>query len=88
MIPSESYAFRMSETRPLESIQDGAKIRELRKAAGYPTATAFAHRIGIKPDSMINIERGHRSASLSLMVRIARELDKPIESLLKEAEAA
>lgn len=66
-------------------LQDGGKIRRLRKDAGYATATAFAQRLGIKPSSMINIERGNKGASLDLLARIARELDQPLGSLVRDA---
>ena len=64
---------------------DGSKIRELRKEAGYPTASAFARQLGISPQSLINIERGKKPASLAMLIRIARELDSSVDSLLKVA---
>lgn len=66
-------------------LQDGDKIRQLRKDAGYRTATAFAHQVGIKPQSMINIERGNRPASLATLIRIASELETSVDDLLREA---
>jgi len=66
-------------------LQDGDKIRELRKSAGYATATAFARQLGIKPNSLINIERGNKAASLAMLLRIAQELDRSVDDLLKEA---
>lgn len=65
--------------------QDGDKIRTLRKEAGYATATAFARQLGIKPQSLINIERGKRPAGLAMLIRIARELDTNVDDLLKDA---
>lgn len=64
---------------------DGDKIRELRRQAGYPTASAFARHLGISPQSLINIERGKKPASLAMLIRIARELDSSVDSLLKAA---
>lgn len=77
----------MKETAGRETLgnQDGDKIRALRKNAGYATATAFAHRLGIKPNSLINIERGNKAASLDMLIRIASELDTSVDSLLKAA---
>ena len=83
-IPRDSYCFHMEENRP-PSIQDGEKIRELRKSRLKVNASQFARRLGIKPQSMINIERGRRSASLALLIQIARELDEPVDALLREA---
>lgn len=64
---------------------DGDKIRELRQQAGFRTASAFARQIGITPQSMSNIERGKKAASLEMLIRIARELDSSVDSLLKVA---
>jgi transcriptional regulator with XRE-family HTH domain len=77
----------MKETAGRErlGLQDGDKIRELRKSAGYSTATAFAQRLGIKPNSLINIERGNKAASLAMLLRIASELDTSVDDLLREA---
>jgi len=77
----------MNETGQREQLgsQDGEKIRALRKGAGYATATAFAKQLGIKPQSLINIERGNKPASLAMLIRIASELDTSIDSLLREA---
>lgn len=66
-------------------LQDGGKIRALRKEAGYATATAFARQLGIKPNSLINIERGNKAASLAMLLRIAQELRKPVDTLLRDA---
>jgi repressor LexA len=73
-----------AEREPLGS-HDGDKIRRLRRDAGYRTATAFALRLGIKPQSLINIERGNKAPSLEMLIRIARELDKPVDELLRAA---
>lgn len=77
----------MKETGQREPLgsQDGAKIRTLRRDAGYRTATAFAERLGIKPQSLINIERGNRPASLAMLIRIASELETSVDDLLREA---
>lgn len=77
----------MNETgqRERRGSQDGDKIRELRKNAGYPTATAFAKRLGIQTNSLINIERGNKAASLAVLIRIASELDTSVDALLKDA---
>lgn len=74
-----------SAERERLGLQDGDKIRELRKSAGYSTATAFARQLGIKPNSLINIERGNKAASLAMLLRIAQELDMSVDDLLKEA---
>jgi DNA-binding XRE family transcriptional regulator len=85
VVPSEPYCFRMSDKRPLVTVTDGAKIRELRESRLGINASQFARRLGIQPHSMINIEKGHRSPSLALLAGIARELNVPMEHLLREA---
>ena len=75
---------RPSLTRPSLSVQDGDLIRKLRQRKLGITASDFARRVGIKPQSMINIEKGHRGASLPLLIRIAQELDEPLQSLLRD----
>lgn len=77
----------MNETGGRETLgsQDGAKIRALREGAGDSTATAFAKQLGIKPQSLINIERGNRPASLAMLIRIASELETSVDDLLREA---
>lgn len=77
----------MKETGQREQLgsQDGEKIRALRLDAGYGTATEFAKRLGIKPQSLINIERGNRPASLAMLIRIASELETSVDDLLREA---
>lgn len=77
-----------STTRPAVTVTDGEKIRQLREDKLRINVSQFAGRLGIKPQSMINIERGHRSASLTLLTRIARELDEPLEALLRSETAA
>lgn len=74
----------MSNTRPSVSVQDGNKIRVLREEKLKINASQFARQVGIKPNSMINIEKGYRGASLPLLIRIARELDEPLQSLLRD----
>lgn len=73
-----------STARPDVPVTDGGKIRRLREGRLKISASQFARRVGVKPQSMINIERDHRSASLGLLSRIAAELNVPLESLLRE----
>lgn len=68
--------------------QDGAKIRQFRRDAGYKTASAFARQIGIAPQSMSNIERGKKPASLDMLIRIADELDTRVDDLLRKVPKA
>lgn len=77
----------MTETRPLVAIQDGDKIRELRKDRLKISGSEFARRLGILPQSLFNIENGHRSASLGMLVQIATALDEPIDSFIRKDAA-
>jgi len=64
--------------------QDGAKIRKLREDAGL-TVSQLAARVGVGGPTLSNIELGTRPASLGLLIRIARELEKPLDSLVRVA---
>ena len=73
----------MNEAAPRGN-QDGLKIRQMREAAGL-TVTELAERIGVVPGTLSNIELGNRAASLGMLIRIARELNKSVDTLLKDA---
>jgi transcriptional regulator with XRE-family HTH domain len=62
--------------------QDGAEIRRLRERRQY-TGSEFARRIGIRPQSLLNIEVGRRPAGAGTLIRIARELNVPIEAIIR-----
>lgn len=81
------YRFRMSNTRPLVTVSDGDRIRQLREERLRLNGSEFARRIGIRPQSLKNIEAGRRSASLHLLARMARELSEPVDGLLKAPAA-
>ena len=83
MIPRGAYYVYMNESEPRGN-QNGAEIRRLRLAAGL-TVTELATRIGILPGTLSNIELGNKPVSLDLLIRIARELNKPVDSLLRVA---
>lgn len=63
---------------------DGAEIRRLREERLGLSVQQFAARIGIKPQSLSNIELGNRSAGLATLIRISRALGVPVEELLLE----
>lgn len=73
-----------STTRPPVTVTDGGRIRELRTRKLGIDQAELAARLGIKRQSLVNIECGHRSASLHLLQRIALELGEPLESLLRQ----
>lgn len=77
----------MTEARP-SGVLDGRKIRELRKRKLKISGSQFARRLGINPQSLLNIEVNRRSASLALLVQIARELDEPVDALLADPAGA
>jgi transcriptional regulator with XRE-family HTH domain len=68
--------------------QDGKAIRRLRKERGYRTVKSFALRVGIKPQSLSNIERGNRPAGIDVLVTIAGALGVPVDTILKVGDKA
>lgn len=66
--------------------QDGAAIRRLREERGYASVRAFAVRVGIKPQSLSNIELGNKPAGLAVLVKIARALDVPVDQIIRDDE--
>lgn len=64
---------------------DGAQIRTLRQATGI-NASALARRVGISPQYMTQIERGHRpTVSPSVCNRLAAALGVDRTALLRPA---
>lgn len=80
LIPIDSYCSRMNPTVN----QDGEEIRRLRKERLDLSVPAFAARIGIRPQSLSNIELGNKPAGLGTLLRISRALGVPMEQILKE----
>ena len=68
--------------------QDGDAIRQLRKERGYRTVKSFAVRIGIKPQSLSNIELGNKPAGIDVLVTIAGALGVPVDKILKADDEA
>lgn len=62
--------------------QDGAEIRRLRELRQYPVGK-FARRIGVRSQSLSNIESGRRPAGAGTLIRIARELEVPVEAIIR-----
>lgn len=56
----------------------------MREAAGL-SVTELADRIGVVPGSLSNVELGNKPASLTMLIRIARELNKSVDTLLRDA---
>lgn len=72
----------MTETRTA-ILQDGARIRQLRKARLKINDEEFAARLGIRSASLRNVEGNKKPASLALMIRIAGELGETVDGLLR-----
>jgi transcriptional regulator with XRE-family HTH domain len=66
--------------------QDGEEIRRLRERSGL-NVPAFAAKVGITSQAMSNIELGNRSASLGVLIRIARELGVRLDLITKQDAA-
>lgn len=67
--------------------QDGNAIRRYREER-HLSVTALAARIGIRRQSLSNIELGTKPASAAVLVKIARELKVPLDEIVKEPEDA
>lgn len=52
------------------------RIRQLRAAEGFPTATAFANKIGITPSRLSNLENG-----LPLSIDVAHKIAAKIHGV-------
>ena len=61
----------------------GAKLREHRKAAGL-TQCELAAQVGCAQNYLSDLEIGKREPSLSLAVRIAELLGKPLQKFLEQ----
>ncbi len=59
----------------------GARIRELREAAGL-TQRALAHSAGVGRITMVRLENGKHSPKLNTLKAIAQVLERPVENLL------
>lgn len=66
----------------------GARIRELRKEAGYDSIEAFAHALGFSWPTVSRYERGVTTPDLVRLHHIADVLGVPVEDLLSDREAA
>lgn len=67
---------------------DGDRIRELRKQSGL-TVTALARRIGITPQYLSQIERGHRpTVSPPMFAQIRATMGVETETLLRDRALA
>lgn len=65
--------------------QDGREIRRLR---GDRTVAWLAGRVGIRPQSLSNIELENKPASISVIIDIARALGVPVDAIIKDSNAA
>ena len=61
--------------------QDGREIRRLR---GDRTVAWLAGRVGIGPQSLSNIELENKPASISVIIKIARELGVSVDAIIKD----
>jgi transcriptional regulator with XRE-family HTH domain len=60
----------------------GAKIRQLRQAAGYESMEAFAFDLGVSWITISRYERGVSEISVGRLDQIAKVLDVPVTHLL------
>lgn len=61
------------------------RIQELRKCKGLSQVT-LANQIGVTREHLSAIENGHKQPSISLLKRIAKELDTTVKALIVEEE--
>jgi transcriptional regulator with XRE-family HTH domain len=71
----------------MEPAELGARIRELREAAGLSQAE-LAERLGIAQNSLSNWERGNRQPSFADIVRVAESLAVPISDFVVRPKQA
>lgn len=54
-------------------IDIGARIRILREAMGYDSATLFAAYVGWSPQQLSNYERGYKRPEISMAIRLCKK---------------
>ena len=59
------------------------QIRRLRFDAGEMTQQALAERVGVTRQTIIAIEQGNYTPSLTLAMKIARVFNKTVEEVFK-----
>ena len=67
--------------------QDGTAIRRIREEQRI-TPADLAARVGIRRQSLYNIELGNKPAGAAVLVKIARALRVPVDKILKADEEA
>lgn len=63
----------------------GKRIFEAREAKGF-TQEQLAIKISLKRTSITNIEKGRQQLLVHMLIKIAKELDVEIESLIPKSE--
>jgi len=63
-----------------QGLQDGSRIREFREHRGLSIGE-LAARLGIKPQSLSNIEWNNKPVSAAIATRIARELGVTLDDI-------
>ncbi|MDD4572320.1 MAG: helix-turn-helix transcriptional regulator [Clostridia bacterium] len=61
------------------------KIKEFRKYRGLSQIT-LANQIGVTREHLSAIENGHKQPSISLLKKIAKELNTTVKALIVEEE--
>ncbi len=61
------------------------RIKELRKCKGL-SQVKLANQIGVTREHLSAIENGHKQPSISLLKRIAKELNTTVKALIVEEE--
>jgi transcriptional regulator with XRE-family HTH domain len=61
--------------------QDGGRIRRLREDLRL-SGSELARRVGVKPQTLSNIELGNKPAGIGTLLKIARELGVPVDELV------
>jgi transcriptional regulator with XRE-family HTH domain len=67
--------------------QNGAEIRRLREESLGISVAALAARVGIKRQSLCNIELGNKPAGLQTLIKIAAELGVPVDQIIRPRPA-
>lgn len=61
----------------------GERLEGKRKAAGYSSSEYFAHEAGVSRAQYVKYESGVTDLKLSNLLKIAEELEIPVDELLK-----
>lgn len=75
----------MPRQKATRAPEHGHRVAQARKRKGL-TQPQLAERVGVSRPTIARIEAGGTSPSVALALRIAREVDEPVETLFGGGE--